>query len=140
MTSLLIQDVLGNNQNTSNLSYRLLFQMAEDLREKPSEALEMGVRAYTAMWSYYIHRNESAVAPHSPSSFALVLRGAHLLGASAMKLDLDATPSGAVTVSFENTDRLLRLVMLLWEDPLVTFHVVAEVQTWTVSMPYCSYL
>ncbi|XP_062519484.1 uncharacterized protein LOC134194556 [Corticium candelabrum] len=121
-----IEDVFRNIDNTSDLPYRLLFRLAEDFRGRPSEALEIGVRAYTAMWSYFHCGNETKVVRSTPSFFALLLRGAHCMGSSAMQLDLDATPSGDVTVSFENTDHVLRLVMEKWEDALVIFHVVAE--------------
>jgi hypothetical protein len=125
---LLLKDVLTDAQEAWQVNYLILFRLLDSCVNK-ADAFKIALMAYEAMWTNVVRQGENVIVAHVKRSgrFSTILRGVHDLGAMAMHLDLASTPSGsAVMESMTNTNRVLRLVLEMWVDPIISLHIVAE--------------
>ena len=129
VTPLVIRDVLADAPEACRLNYLLLFRLLDYCVDK-SDALKIALKAYEAMWTNVVLQGENVVAANikRPTRFSTILRGVHCLGAMAMQLDLASTPCGSVNELLLNTYKVLQLVLEMWVDPMISLHIVAEVQ------------
>lgn len=127
MVPLLVDDILNDSQSYQ-LSFRVMFRLADVACAIPFESLTIALKAYKTLWTYCSTQDHGILVQESTDSVATILRGAHCLGAAAMQLDVMSTLPGSVTAVFTNTDYVLQMVMLMWVDPIVSLHIVAEVQ------------